>query len=58
MVNNRTSIPKMRTNRFYYLLMCLKCEGMATTVDPYQSVSCEQFDLGLHSLVRPVCPDI
>ena len=31
--------------------------GMANNVDPDQTAPEEQSDLGLHSLLRPICPN-
>ena len=33
-------------------------DGMANSVDPDQTASLEQSDLGLHYLFRPMCPNI
>ena len=30
-------------------------DGMANSVDPYQTAPEEQSDLGLHCLLRPIC---
>ena len=32
-------------------------DGMANSVDPDQTASSEQSDLGLHCLLRPICPN-
>ena len=33
-------------------------DGMAKSVDPDQTAPREQSDLGLHCLLRPICPNI
>ena len=43
----------------YYLLMCLITVGwVANSVDPDQTPRSAASDLGLHYLLRPVCPNI
>ena len=33
-------------------------DGIASSVDPDQTAPKEQSDLGLHSFLRPICPNI
>ena len=32
-------------------------DGMANSIDPDQTASSEAADLGLHYLLRPICPN-
>ena len=50
--------PKIWTYAVYYLLMCLKtAEWMANSIVSDQTQQKAVFDLGLHCLIRPICPD-
>ena len=43
---------------FYYLFMCIATAGLVTNiVDPDQTPQNAASDLGLHCLLRPVCPN-
>ena len=55
-LNMRT--PKISTNPFQYLLMCLKSSGcVANIVDPDQMLHSVASGLGLHCLLKPVSPN-
>ena len=47
---------KVWTNPFHYLLTCLKFCFVSSSVDPDQMLHSAASDLGLLSLLRPVCP--
>ena len=50
--------PKIEIISFYYPLVCLKLAGsMADSVDTDQMLHFAASDLGLHSLLEPVCPN-
>ena len=48
---------KIWTSTIYYLLLCLKIAGrVANRVDPDETPRSAASHLGLHCLLRPVCP--
>ena len=49
--------PKNGAVWFYNAVMCPNdADGMANSVGPDKTASKEQSDLGLHCLLRPICP--
>ena len=57
--NNYHNCPTFRTVGFYSAVLCSKdADRITNGEDPDQMLHEEQSDLGLHCLLRPICPNI